>query len=195
MEEVLSVARAGLEAGCTEALFTLGDKPELVRRRQPCCFARPACSAYFRKSNGPLFARTGEAVCALQEYPEAAEELRALGHESTLSYAIEAAAAVLNETGLLPHMNAGLLTAEEYGRSRQARGVSINLTPRGLHLAGWPPADVPCVAPPLLRPAGLRLTGAHARVHLSPPCGARRAARRLPGQGALRPARLHRRRG
>ena len=28
-EEVLAVARAGAAAGCTEALFTLGDKPEL----------------------------------------------------------------------------------------------------------------------------------------------------------------------
>src|SRR6516165_5534018 len=28
-EEVLAIARAGAAAGCTEALFTLGDKPEL----------------------------------------------------------------------------------------------------------------------------------------------------------------------
>src|SRR6202035_1657009 len=28
-EEVLSVARAGRDAGCKEALFSLGDKPEL----------------------------------------------------------------------------------------------------------------------------------------------------------------------
>ena len=28
-EQVLSIARAGVEAGCQEALFTLGDKPEL----------------------------------------------------------------------------------------------------------------------------------------------------------------------
>src|SRR5271154_6453264 len=28
-DEVLAIARAGLAAGCTEALFTLGDKPEL----------------------------------------------------------------------------------------------------------------------------------------------------------------------
>ena len=27
-DEVLAVARAGKEAGCTEALFTLGDRPE-----------------------------------------------------------------------------------------------------------------------------------------------------------------------
>src|ERR1043165_9130966 len=31
-EEVLAVARAGAEAGCNEALFTLGDKPELRYR-------------------------------------------------------------------------------------------------------------------------------------------------------------------
>ena len=28
-EEILTIARAGVEAGCHEALFTLGDKPEL----------------------------------------------------------------------------------------------------------------------------------------------------------------------
>jgi len=28
-DEVLAIARAGKAAGCTEALFTLGDKPEL----------------------------------------------------------------------------------------------------------------------------------------------------------------------
>ena len=28
-DEVLAIARAGEAAGCTEALFTLGDKPEL----------------------------------------------------------------------------------------------------------------------------------------------------------------------
>src|SRR5215813_14525441 len=31
-EQVLSIARAGAAAGCTEALFTLGDKPELRYR-------------------------------------------------------------------------------------------------------------------------------------------------------------------
>ena len=31
-EEVLAIARAGAAAGCTEALFTLGDKPELRYR-------------------------------------------------------------------------------------------------------------------------------------------------------------------
>src|SRR5690242_8596073 len=31
-EQVLAIARAGRDAGCTEALFTLGDKPELRYR-------------------------------------------------------------------------------------------------------------------------------------------------------------------
>ena len=63
-DEVLAIARAGKAAGCTEALFTLGDKPELryraarealaalgLRNRRspisprcaPWCCARPAC--------------------------------------------------------------------------------------------------------------------------------------------------------
>src|SRR3954469_1917040 len=32
VDEVLAIARAGAAAGCTEALFTLGDKPELRYR-------------------------------------------------------------------------------------------------------------------------------------------------------------------
>ncbi len=32
LDEVLAIARAGKEAGCKEALFTLGDKPELRYR-------------------------------------------------------------------------------------------------------------------------------------------------------------------
>src|SRR6186713_1201221 len=75
-EQVLSIARAGAAAGCREALFTLGDKPEL-------------------------------------RYRAAADELKQLGHDSTISYLAEIAALVLKETGLLPHLNAGLMTAAE----------------------------------------------------------------------------------
>lgn len=42
-----------------------------------------------------------------QRYPEAAAELAAMGYASTLAYVQAAAAAVLRETGLLPHINAG----------------------------------------------------------------------------------------
>jgi FO synthase len=75
-DEVLAVARAGQEAGCKEALFTLGDKPE------------------FR-------------------YRVARDELEELGHQTTLSYLAEMAALVLAETGLLPHLNPGVMTSAE----------------------------------------------------------------------------------
>ena len=71
-EAVLAIARAGAEAGCHEALFTLGDKPEL-------------------------------------RYAAAREALARLGHETTLSYLAEMAGLVLRETGLLPHLNPGLM--------------------------------------------------------------------------------------
>lgn len=77
----------------------------------------------------------------MQEYPEAAAELRALGHDTTLSYTIEAAAAVLNETGLLPHINAGLMSAEEYGRARQvsvSQGLMLESTSARFAAPGGP---------------------------------------------------------
>ena len=86
IEEVLDIARAGAEAGCHEALFTLGDKPEL-------------------------------------RYKVARDELEALGHTSTLSYLRAAAQAVLDETGLLPHMNPGVMTQAEL---QDLRAVSVS---------------------------------------------------------------------
>ena len=73
-DEVLAIAQAGAEAGCREALFTLGDKPE-------------------------------------RRYRAAREELAALGHDTTISYLAAMAALVLEQTGLLPHINAGVMTA------------------------------------------------------------------------------------
>lgn len=80
-DEVLSIARAGVAAGCREALFTLGDRPE---------------------------ARYSAARTALGE----------LGHDSTLSYLREMAEAVYRETGLLPHLNPGLLSDADYAALR-----------------------------------------------------------------------------
>ena len=37
IDEVLEIARAGARAGCREALFTLGDKPELRYRSDSSC--------------------------------------------------------------------------------------------------------------------------------------------------------------
>ena len=76
LDEVLDVARQGARAGCREALFTLGDKPEL-------------------------------------RYPQARDELEALGHPTTIAYLAAAARAVLDETGLLPHANPGVVTRDE----------------------------------------------------------------------------------
>ena len=81
-EEILAVARAGQAAGCTEALFTLGDKPEL-------------------------------------RFAAARDELARLGHGSTLSYLAEMAALVRDETGLLPHINAGVMTREDMAMLRR----------------------------------------------------------------------------
>ncbi len=85
-EQVLAIARAGAEAGCHEALFTLGDKPEL-------------------------------------RYKVAREELHVLGHETTLSYLAEMAQLVLHETGLLPHLNPGVLGHDEL---LKLRAVSVS---------------------------------------------------------------------
>src|SRR5688500_12426651 len=70
--EVLEIARAGAAAGCTEALFTLGDKPE-------------------------------------RRYAVARRELSALGCETTIDYLAHVAGRVLEETGLLPHLNPGVM--------------------------------------------------------------------------------------
>src|SRR5262245_52497434 len=84
--EVLDVARAGAAAGCREALFTLGDKPEL-------------------------------------RYRVARDELAALGCETTLEYLARCAGLVLEETGLLPHLNPGVLSIEDL---RALRRVSVS---------------------------------------------------------------------
>jgi FO synthase len=88
-EEVLAIARAGKEAGCREALFTLGDQPE-------------------------------------RRYAAAREGLEALGHASTLSYLGEMARAVIDETGLLPHLNPGLMDGDDYAMLRP-HAVSMGL--------------------------------------------------------------------
>jgi FO synthase len=77
IEEATGIARTGATAGCKEALFTLGDRPE---------------------------ARYSHARRALAEF----------GHESTLSYLKEVATRVRAETGLLPHVNPGVMDEAEF---------------------------------------------------------------------------------
>jgi FO synthase len=104
LDEVLEVARAGAAAGCTEALFTLGDKPEL-------------------------------------RYRAAREELRGLGCESTLEYLARAARAVLDETGLLPHLNPGVMTREDLALLRPvsaSMGIMLETASERLSRRGGP---------------------------------------------------------
>jgi FO synthase len=104
IDQVLAVARAGAAAGCREALFTLGDKPEL-------------------------------------RYRVAREELEALGCETTLDYVARAAEAVLSETGLLPHLNPGVLTREDAARLRPvsaSMGLMLETSSDRLSARGGP---------------------------------------------------------
>ena len=71
-EEVLAIARAGQAQGCKEALFTLGDKPEL-------------------------------------RYGVARRALESKGLVTTLEYLEQMAGLVFRETGLLPHLNPGVM--------------------------------------------------------------------------------------
>src|SRR3954466_5917872 len=75
-DEVVAVALQGAEAGCHEALFTLGESPET-------------------------------------QYEVAREWLAAHGYGSTVEYLAAMCELVIEETGLLPHANAGALSREE----------------------------------------------------------------------------------
>ncbi|MGH9190491.1 MAG: 5-amino-6-(D-ribitylamino)uracil--L-tyrosine 4-hydroxyphenyl transferase CofH [Acidimicrobiales bacterium] len=85
LDQVLVIARAGAAAGCHEALFTLGEKPENL-------------------------------------YPLARNWLDEHGYRSTVDYLVAACRLVLEETGLLPHANAGALDEAELARVREVSG-------------------------------------------------------------------------
>ena len=123
-EEVLAIARAGAAAGCREALFTLGDKPEL-------------------------------------RYKVAREELRALGVETTLAYLERCARLVLEETGLLPHLNPGVMSRAELEALRRvsaSMGIMLETTAGRLGAKGEPhwasPDKVPARRLETIRLAG-----------------------------------------
>jgi FO synthase len=123
-EQVLTVARAGKAAGCTEALFTLGDKPEL-------------------------------------RFKAARDELAQLGHETTLSYLIDMCRAVRDETGLLPHVNAGVMGREEMAALRAvsaSQGLMLESVSERLCQKGGPhyrsPDKSPAVRLETIRIAG-----------------------------------------
>ena len=81
-EQILKIASEGARSGCHEALFTLGEKPEL-------------------------------------RYPTAQKWLTSNGYDSTIHYLYEMAKLVIEETGLLPHANAGAISSEELSDLRE----------------------------------------------------------------------------
>jgi FO synthase len=103
-EEVLAIAERGRLAGCHEALFTLGDKPEL-------------------------------------RYRVAREELASLGATSTIDYLAQMAKLVLGRTGLLPHVNPGVMTSDEIAKLRTvsiSQGIMLETASDRLSARGGP---------------------------------------------------------
>jgi FO synthase len=104
LDEVLEIARAGVAAGCREALFTLGDRPE-------------------------------------RRYEVARRELRELGCATTLEYLERCARVVLEETGLLPHLNPGVMSRAELEALRPvaaSMGIMLETTAERLGAKGGP---------------------------------------------------------
>jgi FO synthase len=123
-EEVVAIAEAGRRAGCKEALFTLGDRPE-------------------------------------DRYPQAREWLAARGYASTLDYVRALAIRVIEETGLLPHLNPGVMSYEELARLKQvsaSMGIMLETSSPRLSARGGPhfgsPDKVPAVRLRTLEDAG-----------------------------------------
>jgi FO synthase len=80
LDEVADAVRGGVKTGCIEALFCLGDKPEVAYRSHR-------------------------------------EWLGARGYDSTPAYLVDACR-VAFEGGMLPHTNAGILSAEQMAELR-----------------------------------------------------------------------------
>ncbi|NRB41463.1 MAG: 5-amino-6-(D-ribitylamino)uracil--L-tyrosine 4-hydroxyphenyl transferase CofH [Pseudomonadales bacterium] len=124
VDEVVAEAQEAAKMGCKEALFTLGEKPEL-------------------------------------RYKTARDALHALGFSSTLEYVAHVAERVLTETGILPHINAGCMTADELAMLKPVsasmgimlESASTRLCEKGMPHYGSPDKD------PALRLQTLRLAG------------------------------------
>lgn len=113
--DILAVAREGAAAGCQEALFTLGDKPEL-------------------------------------RYESARNALAELGYQSTHDYLLAMAKLVHEETGLLPHLNPGVMSREELAAAREvsvSQGIMLESASQRLCTKGGPHYGSPDKSPEL----------------------------------------------
>jgi FO synthase len=112
-EDAVAIARAGAEAGCKEALFTLGDRPE-------------------------------------DRYEVARTWLDERGYDSTLGYVRAVAIRVIEETGLLPHLNPGVMSYEEIARLKHvaaSMGMMLETSSERLASRGGPHFGSPDKAP------------------------------------------------
>ncbi|HUA94770.1 MAG TPA: 7,8-didemethyl-8-hydroxy-5-deazariboflavin synthase CofG, partial [Acidimicrobiales bacterium] len=119
-EEVLAVARRGSVAGCHEALFTLGERPEV-------------------------------------RYRSAARWLAEHGYASTVDYLVAMCRLVLEETGLLPHANAGALYHKELAALRPvtaSQGMMVETLHPGLAAHRRAPDKLPARRLATLEAAG-----------------------------------------
>jgi FO synthase len=123
-DEVVAIAAAGARAGCKEALFTLGDRPE-------------------------------------ERYPETGVWLAARGYGSTLDYVRAVAIQVIERTGLLPHLNPGVMSYEEMARLKHvsaSMGIMLETASDRLSAKGGPhfgsPDKVPAVRLRTIEDAG-----------------------------------------
>ena len=94
-------------------------------------------------------------------YEQARQALAALGHATTLSYLEEVARLVVDETGLLPHLNPGILEQEDYARLRKvapSMGIMLETTSERLSERGGPHFGSPDKEP-AHRLNALRLAG------------------------------------
>jgi FO synthase len=108
-DEVLAIAQAGAARGCTEALFTLGDRPE-------------------------------------DRWPQARAFLDDHGEPSTLSYVVSMARAVIEETGLFPHANPGIMSEGDMSVLRPfnaSMGLMLENVSSRLMEPGMPHHDCP----------------------------------------------------
>jgi FO synthase len=123
-EDVVSIAEAGRRAGCKEALFTLGDRPE-------------------------------------ERYAVAREWLEHRGYRSTLDYVRAMSIKVIEETGLLPHLNPGVMSYEDLARLKHvsaSMGLMLEQSTERLMERGQPhhgsPDKVPTVRLRTIEDAG-----------------------------------------
>ena len=124
IDDVIEIVSKAQAMGCKEALFTLGEKPEL-------------------------------------RYKAAREALVELGCKTTLEYVAMVAERVFKETGVLPHINAGCMDAEELAMLRPvsaSMGIMLESSSRRLCQKGMPHFGSPDKDPEL-RLQTMRLAG------------------------------------